>query len=384
MAIDFDDVVQGVKSVGEFGLEVIPGSDRLRKTLQNAAKNVCNAYSTRPENFFTEAGELTGPGLLLEAVCQPYFDDNGYQPPSAETPFSGGQCPVLYTVITSATATVRNLNTNQTFDVQYEPTNNGNLLGPLGPVSEEVVNVPINSQTLVVGMQTANGGVTLGQFATQNDRRIESFDVTYTVTRQDGQPDTCGNPPAVGVPGTAPVYNFGDTYIDGDTNIPVTINLPDINLDGTLNIPINVGGIQINFPGWDASESDPSGAPSPVEAAPAIPGGELADNDGDFPSPPDGKEYVGAVFRMLEPPPGQPPVPNTTTQPVYPTVYGNFRLKLQSDNEVGFLSRNYRIREKESSIFRDDPGLQVIGAYASLKVELQYEVIPLLINKPEA
>lgn len=376
MGVNLNDLMGGIDRFKSLTTANPAPLSRFERALRNAGRATCDAFAGDPETISGEVTKLTGRAALMGTACQPYWDSIGANGPSDYPPFSGGQCPVVYRY----TAVGQDGSQTRTLE--------GFITGPIGARRVLPSGGTAADGTPGWNVRYMGGGGTETVVSFQNMRRLDA--PTWRIVsavRVDGNPDNCGDTPGGISKGTPPVnVEFGEVFIDTSTNLEIEIGPPQIDVNVDFFIPVNVGGIQVNFPGTDgsASESDPSGAPSPVDAAPAIPGGDLADNDGNFPPPPEGKEYVGAVFRMLEPPPGQPPIPNTTTQPVYPTVYGNFRLKLKTDNEVGVLSRNYRIREKESSIFRDDPGLTVIGAYASLKIDLLYEVIPLLINKPEA
>lgn len=120
------------------------------------------------------------------------------------------------------------------------------------------------------------------------------------IIRQDGQPDTCGNPPGDNEdyqPGDN-IYNDNVTYVDNTSstvNIPVSLvfGYATVNIDGTLNIPINAqfalnptfnGNFNFNVNTGDLVPSfdNPS---APIVPPGADPGGYSP--SGDIPSPPD-------------------------------------------------------------------------------------------------
>lgn len=244
----------------------------------NVVRTACNGWSTSP----TSNVPFGASNNFMRELCNPYFQASGYQAPSDQPDYTGGQCPALYVVTVNCTATVRNLNTNQTFTNVYAPSSTGNLQGPLGSTNVQVINVPINSQTIVVTIQTATGVVTLAQFSLQNDRAFVDRQVSFSVARQDGQPDVCGNPQPPYRPGTAPVYVYGTpaTFTRGNTSFTYVVNPPQITPDRGIEWIVEFPEFDIDLfggssPGGDGVGGGDDGVPGAGEPfGPDVPVGQ--------------------------------------------------------------------------------------------------------------
>jgi len=154
--------------------------------------------------------------------------------------FSGGQCPVPYSVSITWT---------RELSVVQDPP--GTLLDPRSAtvtVAGAIEGLRVNNAPNVAQLFLRHAGTetTIDSFGVTpaNDSRIINATIV-SVTRPDGLPDNCGNP----TPPT-PVYEPGSnstttnvTYEDNDSNtvtIPVVIafGYATVNLDGTINVPI--------------------------------------------------------------------------------------------------------------------------------------------------
>lgn len=217
--------------------------------------------------------------------------------PSNPPPFSGGQCDgVPYNgvvTITRASGSIQN-----PFDIAFSGV-------PGAITGADFVNSAGNVTTIfVLGKPTTSnpsGRYGIGSLATNfgAGQDINSASPN-SVVRQDGAPDTCGNPP----PNTPPfvpggnVYNDFSTYVNNEGNtvtIPVALvfGYATLNLDGTLNFPINAKfelnpEFNANFnysPGGGGITPDFSNPNDPIPSPCSDPGGYSADPS--IPAPPD-------------------------------------------------------------------------------------------------
>lgn len=216
-------------------------------TLVNAANAAadlaCGLYEKYPTGILPSVGRTPISDLtdgLLRQLCQP----RGKTPPDRVVPFNGGQCTcVLYNVdynFTTAEGVTGNSGTT--------------INGPIASVKVGFTgNAPDGTPRVGIITVGRNAPCTGSRTATDLAGSTPGLTVnSVTVTRNDGNPDTCGNP--------EPQYPDNP----GDTNY--TIN-PTININGaTVNIPvtfaptfftpvnifrpelnIDVGGINVNF-----------------------------------------------------------------------------------------------------------------------------------------
>jgi len=230
-------------------------------------------YCTSLNNIAT-FGEIFGGGgsgigefginaarFLHNAVC------NTPPPPLPDPPFTGGQCAALYNVeavMTRAGGTIQNpFNTSSQ---AYGPIQGARFRNSSGNTTTlEIVGAPFGSNT--TGIYPAGGVAT--NFGSP-DTDVTSYTIT-SVSRADGQPDTCGSPPPVVppyVPGsnsitnnvsytdnsgntisipTTVTFGYATVNVNGELNIPFTLNLdvnPTANISGNLNL--NTGDINFN------------------------------------------------------------------------------------------------------------------------------------------
>lgn len=210
-------------------------------------------------------------GGLRKSLC------NDPDVPQPEVPFTGGQCPgVNYDVFALGVDSGGNITGSKALD------------NPIaGPITAIFLNsgrrLEVRNAAGVVRISTAFLAGTVGLTG-------------ITVTRDDGQPDTCGNPPGV-IPDpidsvTQPVSityetNEGNTVIEnGDINIfapivgsfnkvvvPISLEIGELTLLGELGLD---GTVEFNLPGAygsgnsddppDSGEEDATGNPRIVGA----------------------------------------------------------------------------------------------------------------------
>lgn len=270
-------------------------------------------------------------------------------PPQIPQPFEGGQCPVYYLV--AARYTYEFLNLDGTWEPLEGSSSAIRVLGAIENIFVEKVfsidGSPCDNNAILFNL------VVVGQDGVQStliDREyncgsfigaIRNIVVQrYDIDREDGLPDTCGNPPPADEPppippeGTEPFpFSFPITINEGgspitidvggvaiilpprigvnaDINIPISANIdiggisfsPTINLDfniaeGAFKVepgafPISFGGIVINNspPPWN---SPPGGLPPGTGAPRPLPGSTPPPSPPDAPDPPEKRPPSG-------------------------------------------------------------------------------------------
>lgn len=237
---------------------------------------------------------LQAGGAFLDALPDPLVDSsdvpiaranralyrmfcNREPPPDPAPPFTGGQCPTFYTVKLNINA--KDNNGNDDPNVSYYNPYSKNVLGPITFIGVETSG---NQKTVLVRAQplpSAPGGVYA--YSSFNTQYYSSVTVTvHSITRTDGQPDNCGDPPPV-IPTPPSNYNdidFNFTYttdvnVDvnvganitfapsvlnnyGDVIVPIRVSLLSDNTIFGGDINLNTGDININFGNRNYSPSD--------------------------------------------------------------------------------------------------------------------------------
>lgn len=280
-----------------------------------AARQACKVYANNP-------GAINDrPAAAYERVCRPFLDNIGYgDGPTAKKPFEGGQCAsVNYRINWSWSAGSFNSGPQEAVrsgPLTFSRAGTGSLdCGPNGGT--------YNQFTLIDGTGQSPLSLLAGCGATLN---------SLTVTRVDGLPDTCGNPPPEYTepqPPDEPETGPRPFIFAPDFNFDVDVNL---DVDGRISIDIGTGPIVIDpfGDGGDDGGGDGGGgedAPGTPEPGPELPGGNggFGGDDG-FGAPPAGKRWIGACIRIAPSTNSQPPIPGSPPDDVYPTVIGNIRL----------------------------------------------------------
>lgn len=213
-----------------------------------AADLVCDLYEKYPTGILPSIGRTPISDLtdgLLRDLCGP----RGKLPPDRTIPFNGGQCNCV------------------SYNVEYGFTTATGTSG----VSGTTINGPISSVKVAFTGTTGGGTpgygiVTTGRNSACNGTR-QATDLagsavglkitSVTITRSDGNPDTCGNPepqyddnpdganysinPTININGgpiTVPV-TLAPTFFT-----PVNIFRPELNVDvGGINVKFDLGGL---------------------------------------------------------------------------------------------------------------------------------------------
>lgn len=340
-------------------LSRIPLSDG---PIGEAARYMCRAW----------AGTPTYQGLIqplgISTACTPYLNSIGRGAPTYEPPFEGGQCPVLYQ------GTWVESGVNPFSGAPYSINTGGVRLGPISlEFGTRADGLP--------GYKFGTPGVgSFGSVAASSERHTLS-DVVWV--RQDGQPDTCGDPDGEFQPGSG--YDgegFGDTFVTNynGNNYSVTVGIP-VNIDGTVSIPVDIdfdgGNIGVDLGlGGGVPEVPPEGQGGVGDPVPSNPSGE-----GEPPEE-DGSLCVGVIVSLFENSKGWGIVPGGGSNPIYPRVVGNVSLLCRPTDGSGgdFWSSNHRLYSNKECVVRPHSGLTVVRWRIKIVDDVAYTARPLYLE----
>ena len=327
--------------------------------LPQARRAICDAAASSPGQI----ASIYSPGVTgLQKFCEPYYEDNGDQPPGMEAPFQGGQCPGVRYEVRS----------------QRAVSGGGTTFGsPLVEVTGPITSITYSPNPAVIGENgsavpvtlTVVGATTVVASSSASAPPGQSVTFTPVVSRVSGGADTCGDPPSIPTPSPdysrpRPVGSPTTINVNGD-DVDVTVspeftdlsNRPYVNVDiGGITIPISLDnpGAQPDLPAEPqppASDGEPSEETDPT--------GELEEE----PTPEEeeeGIETIGYRWNFPVVPPQQPPIPGTNPGR-FPLIIGNLQLKYRNQAGQEFWSSNYRIREQSGSLIREEKSLKVVG-----------------------
>lgn len=274
----------------------------LSRVAQVAREAACNIYSKSPAAWL--ANEIPGTPLLdaHRALMDTLCDGVVPPPPPPPPPFVGGQCcGVNYFVNVQGTLLISN---GQTLDFDGTAT----LFGKIGDVVVENSGSGTNEVTEIVVYWYNGPNCDVPQRSVPRATQVNNSNGTtskiqidsVTVTRTDGLPDTCGNPPGVYPPPNVTIndydYNTTINFSPGNnvsTSVSITPTLvlndnrtgPSLNVSvGGINVSASLGGFTFSptivFGGGDKKPSyDPRPTPPPTRTPdPAPTGGPSADD----------------------------------------------------------------------------------------------------------
>jgi hypothetical protein len=326
---------------------------------------VRDGYRKRCDQFANLPGWARALGLgsaaSLGRICQPYWDDGGFDGPAVQTPFSGGQCPGV------------------SYRVQYQdivdgaPFGSPNFVSGTGPVIGAYKDVAGNVGR--AGIEFASGKVqTIDGGATQIGAPL-----ILGITRPDGQPDNCGDPPGDLEPGANPPPDPGPTAGPEPSDDPANPTgpplLPIPDYDDPIGGPTPIDAPPDAGPTGGPAEGQPGG---PENIAPGIPvdPGEGDDPETDFGDPPEGAVWVGCLLNFTFPEeygniPGSGPA-----NEVLPRTVGNGSLVFNGGRGNAEI-----VRSAWQYLLRPSPALQVQGVFVNVNPGITYVVYPLSIEK---
>jgi hypothetical protein len=191
---------------------------------QATARQACRRWARKLDTLPADKN------AAYDTACRPYLESIGEYPGTGiiRQDFRGGQCP----------------------GVGYIVTMQGNNACPGGTTSTLSRNGPLGG--FVIGNAPGNdcqgnpgrrpGILVDGQFVGGSLTAIRQADAAswrvVSVTRVDGQPDNCGNPPITVTPPPPVTTPLPPIRVRPDVNIDVTIDV-DIGPDGSIDIDFN-------------------------------------------------------------------------------------------------------------------------------------------------
>lgn len=267
---------------------------------------------------------LSDLGGVLAAACP-------VPPPLPEPPpppFSGGQCPGISYVVNITTEEL------ERFDCTADTRTFNRTI--VGPITDFRIRDPFEITTCPGG---ETGGFVLEALfdgnqnygavyqASQGNTVITGFTIN-SVTRADGQPDDCGDPPAPPTPPRPPIVQppqspqiptidpdgnpgppiviipkVGPIYvdIDGQISIPVVVNVEGNTVNNNISFPLTVKlpdfNVSFEYGGGGGSTNDPEGPeePTPPEGIccePPLPELEEGEEENPDDPPPEEEEEI--------------------------------------------------------------------------------------------
>lgn len=325
-----------------------------RNAIGATGRRVCDGWSSASPWTQVFLAQVTPGGLggaaLLNTVCKPYLDGQGYDPPEIEeTPGETGKCPAFYRFLWSRGG------------FPDTPIEFSALLGPMSAP----VRVPGFQRLWVV----TNGAGSTFNIGSQLNNGLSQFDGWERV---DGLPDDCAPGSTTLVPGPNPAptpapWPVGEEPGLDPTGQPI-FYVPDIE-DPFGDIPI--GGDPF---GPELQPGAGDGLPGDGEAIGDEAGEVIGGEDGediDFGEPPEGRVWVGCIVETSSTPkvgniPGTGPG-NT----VWPTVRGNAAL-----NYGALRGSNNRINSRYHELFRPVTSLIVTGCSLQVQSASTAKVFP--------
>lgn len=249
----------------------VPGADPILDAAATARDFVCDIYQMYPRGIIPSLGSPVG--QLTDAFARRLCTPTGKLPPDATEPFNGGQCNNIPYVV----------NITYSNDTGVSNTFNTVKLGPIGGITKTTR----TSGSFTFGTYTLNSASP--PYVIVQDIQEPSTCTINSIVRQDGLPDTCGNPPP-----QYPDVPIPPGAYDGNRDIPVggqPINVPialipvvfapvnvfkpefDVEL-GPFNFNFNLGGIDLG-PTFNLPSPTPLPPvdPRPIPPAPREPDG---------------------------------------------------------------------------------------------------------------
>lgn len=298
------------------------------------------------------------------SFCAPYLAEDGRTFGEPEVPFTGGQCVAPYQL--SWQNQPADGSPPQDSTIRYQP-------GPIGAPYQVAISPGLAEWRVSVdgGDQTR---VLLG--VTDEDTQV----INFSVNREDGQPDDCGDLPPEFQPGDnygGEDYDQPTNYTDGDGNDhSISVGAPRVNADGSISLPVNINGdeFDLGVPGLTAP--DGQGAPGDSSAGAGI---DPGDNQGEtpVPEPPPGAVCIGVAVVVGNFPTDVGFVSGTEPNRRVYGVIGNMSLKLRADDGTEFYGQDYLLESERTFIPIPVEGLTCSAFRLQLNTGQALEVRPI-------
>lgn len=295
-----DDIQGGINAFDDLADTIAnpPAGRPLKQAIGNSGRLYCDFVGSQPGQAILP---WSGQGLVAPLLCKPYWDSQGYDAPVSDVPFTGGQCAqVIYSL------SGKRINSDGTVNSNWSWACDNSARGPIA-LYRDVFPTQINMGFTYYwsdGLQYKAQQWTAGPDSTAK--------ITIdTVTRCDGLPDNCGNPP-------------GGSLIPGP-NPPPTPTFPPGEGPGTepdgqpffFVPPIDnpIGGDPIDVPPQPDPDPDPPGDDTPTNPGGA---GDPEDTGAGGESSgcaPEGSELTGVFVEIVEFPENAARFQNNQRQP---------------------------------------------------------------------
>lgn len=251
-----------------------------------------------------DAAFPVGPDAAYSSMCDDYLADEGFgkTPGNFIPPYTGGQCAVPYTVQWSYVI--------QPGNITATPSRSG-ILGPLGSITgrSEACSTQFGQGFTTFSFATDANGVEVPGFG-NGICQIGIDSITYTgatVSRDDGQPDVCGDPPSTDYESREP---SGGTPPPGYTDIDITIPTPvgdfdvtvTLNPDGTFTISSGDNQVTIDPTQTDGGDPDSESRGEPDNDNAQTSSDEVTEGENDGCT--DGGYLSGVLVEILDTDPG--------------------------------------------------------------------------------
>lgn len=361
-----------------------PPTDR---PLANAAaqfgRKVCDAISARPEIF--------APTILQSPLiwaCQPYWDGEGYDGPTGEIPFEGGQCdgqiyrPSGTYVVSCSTSgfpegTVLNWQAG------------GNCIGPVTGIGKDeegqgwvvlhagAAKISLASVEFSGNIQVIpRPGVICSQANLSTQRRSANTPPAIVAMNPQGFTDNCGNPAPIPIPGPNPAPDPGPLPPGTGPSFdirgnPIIIFPPTLEIAPDITVELSPGEFDFGG-GTGGGPAEPPIAGDPIEGD----GGGTGGGENDFGEPPDGERWAGCCVKITESPIGWGVIPQSVPNDVYPAIAGNIRLRFAAGSAGSDYDTPIRAQQETSCVWEPVRGLAPTGCFVNLLPGFDYTVIP--------
>lgn len=256
------------------------------------ARQACLRYGADPNS-------VDGVNALkFENACRPYLDQQGAGAgPGFGVPVRGGQC----------------VGVRYRFQASYnqpaglEVVNGDSLLGPV-TTRPVIANVNANEKRLSFTARRFPDGQLITWFSFQTLQSNALSLQSFTVTRFDGQPDLCGNPPVEVIqPRPDPTPAPPAPRFNPDVNIDVDLNVVLV-APGAIQVNLGTGPITID-PFADGGGDGGGGVPPGDSGTPGTGIDSGVGGDAEGVAPP-GSVIVGLLVSLTETPDFVQPSPD--------------------------------------------------------------------------
>ena len=351
------------------------------------ANHFRDQYRARCEEFSNAPGWLQGfvglgAGGAIARICKPYLDDNQWDSPVLEPPFTGGQCPVKYAVsYTTISPTFSGGDGGDVFTGGRE-CSDPDFNSAFGPIEGPRFVSTESDWSWGLECRDEFGNprriVSVGGVIPTGETIVDRGSMVITSLSACEGTDNCGDPDSEPAPGPNPAPMPDPIRLPDEEPRPNPRDpdaLPDIPVDP---FPDPIGGP--NFPalpdgfGFGGGQSGGGGAGRSFD--PIDNDDETGGQDEEFGEPPEGEVWVGAYLELTKVPINITNVPGTGPEnAAYFRIVGNFSI-FSDSNGARLYSDSITIKNQWTKFIGNPQGLPVSGARVSVLPGVRYRVIP--------